>query len=110
MRRRVRLDAAFAEPALRQMPPQPRRRLKEALRRLQEDPTGRTVGLGVRELDTSDELPRLYRLRVGDWRAVFAMRGNDLIVARIFHRRDGYGWLERIDSPETGSDREPTNR
>jgi mRNA interferase RelE/StbE len=107
MRRRVRLDAAFAAPVLGRMPPQPKRRLKEALRLLGQDPTGRTVGLDVKELDASDALPRLFRLRVGDWRAVFTMEGNDLIVTRIFHRRDGYGWLERLDEAASGDESDP---
>lgn len=105
MRRRVRLDAAFAAPVLGQMPPQPKRRLKEALRLLGQDPAGRTVGLDVKDLDASEELPRLYRLRVGEWRAVFAVRANDVIVTRIFHRRDGYGWLERLDIAGLGGDK-----
>jgi mRNA interferase RelE/StbE len=99
MIRRVRLDAAFAAPVLSQMPPGPKRVMKAALRRLAQDPTGRTVHLDVKELDVSEAMPRLYRLRVGDWRAVFAVEGRGLIVARIFHRRDGYGWLERLDEP-----------
>lgn len=100
MSRRVRLDAAYAAPALSQMPPGPKRRMKDALRRLAQDPTGRTVGLDVRELDVGEALPRLYRLRVGDWRAVFAVGPREVIVARIFHRRDGYGWMERLDEPD----------
>jgi len=99
MKRRVRLDAAFAAPVLSQMPPDPKRRMKEALRRLAEDPTGRTVGLDIKELDVSEEAPRLYRVRVGEWRAVFAVDGREVIVARIFHRRDGYAWMERLDEP-----------
>ena len=97
MKRRVRLDVAFAAPALSQMPPDPKRRMKDALRRLAEDPTGRTIGLDVKELDVSEAAPRLYRLRVGEWRAVFAVEGRDVVVARIFHRRDGYAWMERLN-------------
>src|SRR3972149_6524299 len=99
MSRRVRLDAAYAAPVMSQMAPGPKRRMKDALRRLAQDPTGRTVGLDVKELDVSEALPRLYRLRVGDWRAVFAVGPKEVIVARIFHRRDGYGWMERLDEP-----------
>lgn len=38
----------------------------------------------------------VFRLRVGDWRVVFRARGEDLEVVRVFHRREGYGWLERV--------------
>jgi mRNA-degrading endonuclease RelE of RelBE toxin-antitoxin system len=99
MRRTVRLDAALAASVLAHLPPQPKRRMKDALRLLGQDPTGRTVGLDVLELDTGDRLPRLYRLRVGAWRAVFAVDERGIIVTHIFHRRDGYGWLERLDAP-----------
>ncbi len=68
-------------------------------RRLAQDPTGRTVGLYVKELDVSEALPRLYRLRVGEWRAVFAVGPREVIAARIFHRRDGYAWMDRVDEP-----------
>ena len=99
MTRRVRLDAAHAAPVLSQMPPGPKRGMKDALRGLAQDPTGRTVDLDVKELDVGEALPRLYRLRVGAWRAVFAVGPREVTVARIFHRLDGYGWMERLDEP-----------
>lgn len=45
-----------------------------------------TTGAGdVKKLQGRDE----YRLRHGDWRALFEMRG-DLIVVRVLHRREAY--------------------
>ena len=99
MKRRVRLDAGLAAAALAHMPPHEKRRMKKALRALGDDATGRSSRLDVKLLDLSDKLPRLYRLRVGMWRAIFAIRDRDIIVTRIFHRSEGYGWLERLDSP-----------
>lgn len=80
------------------MPPAEKPKGKAALRSLAQDPTGRGAGLDVKSLDVSDKLPRLYRLRVGPGRAVPAVRERDIIVARIFHRSEGYGWLERMDT------------
>ena len=51
MNRRVRLDASFAAPMLGQMAPEPKRRMKDALRRLAQDPTGHSVDLDVKELE-----------------------------------------------------------
>jgi mRNA interferase RelE/StbE len=31
-----------------------------------------------------------YRLRVGDWRIVFRVQGQDVIVVRIAHRKEIY--------------------
>ena len=58
----------------------------------------------MRKLDTLEENPRpfgveklsgpedLYRVRVGDWRIVYAIRDRELvvIVIRIGHRREVY--------------------
>jgi mRNA-degrading endonuclease RelE of RelBE toxin-antitoxin system len=89
---RVRLAPVAAE-VLRTCAPATRRELRAALRALAQDPSGREGALDVREL-TMDP-PRLFRLRVGDWRVVYGVAGKDLLVARVFHRKDGYGWLER---------------
>ncbi len=96
-RSRVRLDPAFAADVLRHLPPEIKKPLREALRSLADDPTGRATRRDVKGLDTSGELPRLFRLRHGEWRAVFALQGGDVLVLRIFHRGDGYGWMERTD-------------
>lgn len=92
---RVRLTPAAAD-ALRSCHPDTRRELRAALRALAHDPTGREAGLDVKELTTTP--PSLFRLRVRDWRVVFGLTARDILVARIFHRREGYGWLERWES------------
>ena len=76
------------------MPPEPKRRMKEALGRLAKDPAGRTTGLDVRQLDVRSDYP-VHRLRMGDWRAAWFVRDGNVEVIRIFHRSEGYGWLER---------------
>ncbi len=98
MSHQVRLDPVHAADVLRHLEPTVKKRIRAALRRLAEDSTGRSNDLDVRELDTSDRLPRAFRLRVGDWRVGFLLRDGAILVMRIFHRRDGYGWLERMDA------------
>ena len=37
---------------------------------------------------------QLYRLRVGNYRIVYAVEGDDIKVAKIFPRGEGYEWLD----------------
>lgn len=41
----------------------------------------------------------LWSLRVGSWRVIFALRGDELWVLRIGHRRDVYRELGRRAPP-----------
>lgn len=36
------------------------------------------------------DLRELYKLRVGDYRAIYSMRDNRIIVEAVQHRRDAY--------------------
>lgn len=91
---RVRLDPEQAQAVLRSMPPVPRKRMRAALRKLADDPSGRSTGLDVQRLRTSGD-PPAFRLRVGEWRAAWLLRKDAVDVIRIFHRSEGYGWLDR---------------
>ncbi len=91
---KVRFDPAAAA-ALAQMPPVPRRRMKAALAQLTKDASGRSAKLDVKRLDSKAPFGA-YRLAVGEWRAGWFVRGDTLEVVRVFHRSEGYGWLERM--------------
>jgi mRNA interferase RelE/StbE len=41
----------------------------------------------------------LWSLRVGSWRVVFALRGDELWILKIGHRRDVYEDLQRRTVP-----------
>ena len=60
-----------------------KKRIGRALVRYEEDP-----------LKYAEKLidPRLgtYRFRIGDYRVVFDLEGNEIIVLRVGHRRDIY--------------------
>lgn len=73
------------------MAPAVKRRMRHALRLLTEDPSGLTNKLNVKRLDFNPGQP-IYRLRVGEWRAAFTV-DSAVVVLRIFHRSEGYGWL-----------------
>lgn len=91
---RVRLDPDQALAVLRAMPPTPRKRMRAALRALAKDPSGRSVDLDVKRLQTPGD-PPAFRLRVGEWRAGWLLHKDALDVIRIFHRDEGYRWLDR---------------
>lgn len=95
MGRRTRLHPVNAAAVLRSVPPETSRRFREAFRRLADDPTGISVGLDVKVLETDENMPRMFRVRLGDWRAAFTLEADAVIVLRVFHRSEGYGWLER---------------
>ncbi|HLF16705.1 MAG TPA: type II toxin-antitoxin system RelE/ParE family toxin [Candidatus Thermoplasmatota archaeon] len=75
------------------MAPGPKRALRKALDRLARDPLGAS-GLDVKALRNPLGRP-WYRLRVGDYRVGYEVQGRVVYVVRVFHRRDGYGWMER---------------
>ncbi len=74
-----------AQKALDKMDTEWRGRMIRALRRLQDDPRH----AGVVKMSGPDGF---YRVRVGDWRIVYAIRDHELvvIVMRIAHRREVY--------------------
>jgi mRNA-degrading endonuclease RelE of RelBE toxin-antitoxin system len=44
-------------------------------------------------------MERLWTLRVGDWRVVFAMREGELWILRIGHRSEVYRYLSGREAP-----------
>lgn len=71
-----------AEKDLKAMPSQDRARVAERLRRLEDD-----LGGDVKKL--TNHVPE-YRMRAGDWRVLFELEGDCIIVYRILHRSEAY--------------------
>jgi len=71
-----------AEKDLKAMQVSDRERIVERLRWLEDDLRG-----DVKRL--SNHIPE-YRMRAGDWRALFEVAGNRVIVYRILHRKESY--------------------
>ena len=71
--------------------------MREAIRGLALDPSGRARLLDVKPLEIGGRGSPLYRLRVGEWRAAFELRDRDVIILRVFARSEGYGWLDSFD-------------
>ena len=79
---------------LASLPPAPKRLMRAALDALAEDP--RPHGFDWKRLETAETSEPAYRLRVGDYRVVYVVRGAQTRVVRIFHRREGYRWMQRM--------------
>jgi len=84
MKYTVRLNARVGK-VLNRLPPDMRRRLVRRLEALEDNPRPR----GVEKLAGVEEL---YRVRVGTYRIVYAIRDRELVVVivRVGHRRDVY--------------------
>jgi mRNA-degrading endonuclease RelE of RelBE toxin-antitoxin system len=82
----VNLPVEWSRPAqkdLRKLDRQVAKRVRDSVRRYAE------LGLGdVRRLTDVD--PPEYRLRVGAYRALFAVHEAHLLVLRVLHRKDAY--------------------
>jgi len=60
-----------------------RKRIGQSLLRHQEEPLKHAVKLTDARLGT-------YRFRIGDYRVIFDLRDNDIIVLRVGHRNEIY--------------------
>lgn len=66
------------------------RQVKATLARLAEDPFAGRSGVDVKKLKGTHGRQDLYRVRVGELRAVFAIEGRDVLVTDLFRRGEGY--------------------
>lgn len=86
MARRV-LLGRMAEKNLRTLPKRERARIKQALLLLEEDPFTSRAGADIRRLKGTE---RLYRIRIGPWRAIYGVDGNGVIITDLFRKKRGY--------------------
>ena len=68
-------------------------RVNDALAELEDDPFRRRSGSDIKKLVTPDE-PPLFRLRIGDYRAIYFVVDHEVKVTEVIHRSKGYRWLE----------------
>jgi mRNA interferase RelE/StbE len=58
-------------------------RIGKALLRFEADPLSHATALSNTDLGT-------YRFRIGDYRVVFDLEGDEIVILRVGHRRDIY--------------------
>ena len=58
-------------------------RIGKALLRLQEDPLKHAEKI-------TDQTVGSYRFRIGDYRVIFDLKGDEIVILRVGHRREIY--------------------
>jgi mRNA interferase RelE/StbE len=67
-----------------------RLRIIQGLRALKDDPIHARSGADIVRLRGTRGREDLFRLRVGNYRAIYAVEGKVLYVTELFHRGKGY--------------------
>ena len=83
---RVTLSETAARP-LRKLPAGTRTRIAKGLRVLEEDPFRPRPKADLRVIEGTN--PRKYRIRIGDYRAIYAVVEREVKVVEIFMRGRG---------------------
>lgn len=65
-------------------------RIKETLLSLKENPFEKRPKVDIKKLKGTKGRQDLYRLRVGGYRIVYAVEGDNLFITDIFKREKGY--------------------
>ncbi len=73
---------------LRKLPPNPRSRIVRGLRVLEDDPFRPRPKADIRPIEGTE--PKKYRIRIGDYRAVYAIVGREVKIIEVFARGRGY--------------------
>jgi mRNA interferase RelE/StbE len=68
-------------------------KIKSHLILLSENPFRRRAKADIRKLQGFKN-PELYRMRIGDYRAVYTISRDEIKITEIIHRGKGYKWLE----------------
>jgi len=88
-------EALLSETARRQLKDLPeavQQRTKQALAELKEDPFRPRPKADIKRLNGPDR--DYYRQRIGDFRAIYVVEGQRVLVAKILPRSKAYRWIE----------------
>ncbi len=77
---------------LRDIPVRTQMRIKRALTELEEDPFRPRPRADIKRLKGPDR--DYYRQRIGNYRAIYVVEGQRVLVAKILPRSKAYEWLE----------------
>lgn len=73
---------------LRKLPQDIRNRIAKGLRVLEQDPFRPRPKADIRIIEGTE--PTKYRLRIGDYRAIYAVVGREVKIVEVFIRGRGY--------------------
>jgi mRNA interferase RelE/StbE len=82
------LFTSSAEREFRRLPRDVQARFSDAFARLESDPRRRRPGCDLRMLSG---VANAWRLRVGDYRGIYAVEGEEVVFTKFGHRRSVYG-------------------
>ncbi len=82
-----------AEKELNSLDKSAQERVRAALRELENDPFQPRPKADIKKLHKMSK-HEFYRLRVGNYRAVYAIENTEVKVTRIIPRGKGYNWLD----------------
>jgi mRNA interferase RelE/StbE len=82
------LFTSSAEREFRRLPRDVQRRFSDAFALLESNPRERRPGCDVRMLSG---VSNAWRLRVGDYRGIYGIEGDDVVFTKFGHRRSAYG-------------------
>ncbi|MBU0591339.1 type II toxin-antitoxin system RelE/ParE family toxin [Candidatus Micrarchaeota archaeon] len=73
--------------------PEIQKRLKKAFDELSDNPYENRSDADIKKLRGAYK-PPFYRIRIGDYRIIYAVVENEIRITSIIHRKKGYKWLE----------------
>ena len=68
-------------------------RIKSGLKALGNDPYNNKSECDIKKLKGTKGRHNLYRLRIGNYRAIYSIENNTIWVTEIIPREKGYKWL-----------------
>ncbi|MFA5772463.1 MAG: type II toxin-antitoxin system RelE/ParE family toxin [Thermoplasmata archaeon] len=91
----TKFEILVSETARRQiedLPENLRKRVKSALSVLSEDPYRPRPKADIKKLRGPTK--NYFRLRIGEYRAIYVIEGNRVLVAKVLLRSKAYDWIE----------------
>ena len=91
----MKYEVLLSETAIRQLkrlPPDLQKRIKKALTELRAEPFKPRAKADIKKLKGPKR--DYYRLKVGDYRAIYVVEGKSVLVAKILPRSKAYDWIE----------------
>lgn len=91
----MRYEVLLSRTAIRQLmalPPDSRKHVKRTLSELEEDPYRSRPKADIKRLKGTSRY--YYRMRIGNYRAIYVIEGYAVKVAKILPRSKAYDWIE----------------
>jgi len=73
--------------------PETKERLKSGIKSLEMDPFKSHPHSDIKKLKGRKKRDELYRLRIGNYRVIYAVEESTIYVLEIIPREKGYDWL-----------------